>query len=204
VHGCDVRYHVPPGARRNRSHVTLSDRHMPSALRTLTVFAAMALIACSDDESVELSDSLAVKADASAPSGGSAGTMTQAADAAPTVELPASVVAEASDVQSPEFLSLFVAPADTVRLTNTTSIRLWDLIGVADSPKGDPRKRIPTGAATWAQVGGPTITLTNPTSPDAAAAIPASAMGQPLTFRINITNASGGRSMDVNVVVLKK
>lgn len=178
---------------------------MFSALRALTVFAALALIACSDDESVQVSDSLAAKTDAPASAAGApASVVTQATDAAPAVELPANVVAEAGDVQSPEFLSLFVAPADTVRLTNTTSIRLWDLIGVAQSPKGDPRTRIPAGAATWTQVGGPTITLTNPTSPDATAAIPGSAMGQPLTFRISITNASGGRSMDVNVVVLKQ
>ena len=178
---------------------------MRPALRVLATLAGLAVLACSDNENVAVSDSATANATPGSPNAAAAaGAVAEAKEAAPSLELPANLVAEANDVQSPEFLSLFIAPADTVRLVNTSSIRLWDLIGVAETPKGDPRTRIPAGASNWTQVSGTRVIIANPTTRDASVTIPAASTDLQFTFRISITNASGGRSMDVNVVVLKR
>jgi hypothetical protein len=167
--------------------------------RFVLLIAAATTLACSDSESVAVSDSAAVAAPRSPAATQPAASVQDPKATAVAPTLPANVIKEASEVQSPEFLSLFTAPSDTVRVA-LRRLRLWDFIGVAKAGSGDPRTRIPANAATWTQVGGPKVTVENPATLQATVVIPTSAEGQLLTFRLEILNASGGRSMDVHVI----
>ena len=153
-------------------------------LRHLLSPALLFLLACSDTAEEE------VPVQAAAPAA--------ALPATPAATLPSTVVQKAADTDGPEFLSLFTAPVDTIKVTADTPVRLWDLIGVVQSPTGDPRTQLPAGSAIWTQVDGPTASIDQPGTTNATVRIGAGAV---YTFRLSITNASGGRSMDLSLTV---
>jgi hypothetical protein len=165
----------------------------------------LTVLACSDAETVVITvDSSQAEPAATTSTDSISKGLTNAALAAPEAILPAAVIEKADDSQSADFLSLFVGPTDTVRLASTNAIRLWDLIGVAETPKGDPRKRVAPGSSSWTQVGGTKVVIKEPTTTSATAVITDVAQDHSYTFRVSIANASGNRSMDVNVIVLKR
>ncbi|MFN8979296.1 MAG: hypothetical protein ACK5ZZ_12050 [Gemmatimonadaceae bacterium] len=174
-----------------RSHVSAG---------TLVLALSLSVVACGDDTEVIIADSAAAASTAAnAPASGP--VIATPSAAAPASELPPAVIQKARNNQSADFLSLFEAPAQVVRLQGITSLPLWDLIGVAKNATEDPKGLLDEGMMQWMQIEGPTVTINNPGKMSATAVLPASPTEQTYGFRINITNASGGRSMDVRVAV---
>ncbi|MBL0890509.1 MAG: hypothetical protein IBJ19_07835 [Gemmatimonadaceae bacterium] len=163
--------------------------------------AAFLLTACGQSDDVVLADSAALATPGSLNKAPEGVAVTNAADAAPKSELPGAVVQKAKDNQTPEFLSLFEAPSQTVVLSKVGSVRLIDLVGTAANAPGNPKADLEPGMTSWSQVEGPKTLITDADSPNATATIGQEAWDQDLVYRVSIRNASGGRSLDVKLRV---
>ncbi len=170
------------------------------------VFPAVAalLSACGQSDDVVLADSTALATSSSLNKAPEEVAVTNAADAAPKSELPGAVVQKAKDNQTPEFLSLFEAPSQTVLLSKVGTVRLMDLVGTAANAPGNPKADLDPGMTSWSQIEGPKTPITNADSPNATATIGQEAWDQDLAYRVSIRNASGGRSLDIKIRVTSR
>lgn len=170
----------------------------------LPFVAALHLAACGQNDDVVLTDSTALAAPGSLGKPPEGVAVANAADAAPKSELPGSVVQKAKDNQTPEFLSLFEAPSQTVVLSKVGSVRLIDLVGTAANAPGNPKADLDPGMTSWSQVEGPKTLITDADSPNASATIGPEAWDQDLVYRVSLRNASGGRSLDIKIRVTSR
>lgn len=166
--------------------------------------AALLLTACGQSDDVVLTDSTALATPGSLNKAPEGVAVTNAADAAPKSELPGAVVQRAKDNQTPEFLSLFEAPSQTVMLSKVGSVRLIDLVGTAANAPGNPKAELEAGMTSWSQVEGPKTLITDAESPNATATIGRDAWDQDLVYRVSLRNASGGRSLDIKIRVVSR
>jgi len=166
--------------------------------------AALLLAACGQSDDVVLADSAAAAKPGSLSQAPEGVAVANAADAAPKSELPSAVVQKAKDNQTPEFLSLFEAPAQTVVLSKVGSVRLIDLVGTAANAQGNPKADLDPGMTSWSQIEGPKTLITDAESPNATATIGQDAWDQDLVYRVSIRNASGGRSLDIKLRVTSR
>ncbi|MBL0937327.1 MAG: hypothetical protein IBJ03_00420 [Gemmatimonadaceae bacterium] len=180
-------------------------RPRPSLSTSLPVlWTVVLLVACTPSDDVTLTDSTAAAPGTVASAAPPTPALSTPAEAAPVSQLPASVVQKGKNNQSAEYLSLFEAPAQLVVLAPTTSLPLWDLIGTAANAVEDPKALLDPGMSMWTQVEGPATRITEGGTLRANAAIGPDAINQNLTYRLSITNASGGRTVEVRVKIEKK